>query len=489
DIFRVSMQSSAGIANNLVPRLDHFLTNFRRELQYQHNRHERLHYSQIQPPKNFHGERISIHRGLYKGVSFALVFQVPALALFLSTYDATKHTIAQLAHSANLNAFNLYDVETHLVSGMIAKATGTVVWAPMNRLQGLATHPVTGQAPLTLKEAYRLTQHICRSEGISGLWSGYTKSCSTLLPYTMIYFATYEQFKLLAGWIVSSKANRKTFDRGGDSDKWNSWAALREYYSVWGQRSHPATSTALTLDMYMMCVASSVVISSAVCQTASAVRAVVWDQHRHLSSKAGSASPLSKFVNPLQRQPLSISPFSAPKHLPSALSVAAPKGIHSFKTLLSSSSNITTQAMTGLPWQQSQHATLTTTSLLPIHNTTFKQLSKPSTAGRVHLGSFFSSQSLNLPGSTVTSWQQPVGQLYKPGYLMSTILSPVTSTLSSDNERSKNIMNNINAKSNRAPSLFRTIARSLGPRIMWTVPGVTLTTAGFEVLRSMALGC
>ncbi|KAG0380730.1 hypothetical protein BGX24_005608 [Mortierella sp. AD032] len=36
--------------------------------------------------------------------------------------------------------------------------------------------------------------------------------------------------------------------------------------------------------------------------------------------------------------------------------------------------------------------------------------------------------------------------------------------------------------------LLRRLSRGLGPRVMWTAPGVTLTTAGFEVFRNIALG-
>ncbi|KAI8597712.1 mitochondrial carrier domain-containing protein, partial [Dissophora ornata] len=147
---------------------------------------------------------------LYKGMSFAIMFQVPALALFLSAYDASKHSLANLTQSANMSFFGLHSPETHLLSGMIAKAAGTVIWAPMNRIQSLASNSATGHAPLSLSEAYRLAKQVCQLEGVPGLWSGYNKSLSTLLPYTMIYFAAYEQFKMLARSITSSKASETT---------------------------------------------------------------------------------------------------------------------------------------------------------------------------------------------------------------------------------------------------------------------------------------
>lgn len=439
------MQSSASVPNNLIPRLEHYLTTIRREIQYQHRKHEGL-----RSPKRLLGQTPPIYRGLYRGVYFALVSQVPALALFLSTYDATKHTLGHLARSANLNIFDLHNIETHLFSGMVAKAAGSLIWTPMNRLQSV------GQAPMTLKEACKVANRICRTEGIFGLWSGYLKTYSTLLPYTMIYFATYEQLKLLARWMVSPKAGQH--ERGNDD--WNTWTALQEYCSDWKQQSQAAKSTALTLDMYMMCVASSVVVSSAICQTASTMRSTAWEWYQPKSSKAGSsyASSLPNLVAAIRRQP----PVPTNMVVASSGTRFQPVFPAQFKTLMSSSFTIANQTLTCLPWQQSQHA-----------------------IGRIHTGSSFSWQPMALHQSSLPSTinqHYQAGQSYKPGHFMSTIMTPVTSTSLNDNER-----RNVATNSGRT-GLLRTIARGLGSRILWTVPGVTLTTAGFEFLRNTALG-
>ncbi|KAF9347766.1 hypothetical protein BGX26_000778 [Mortierella sp. AD094] len=522
DNVRISILPSNGVNNSMIPRMDHLVNTIRRELQYQQRRHEKHQKQQQQhlhtnSPKHIRGEKVTMYKGLYRGVSFALIFQVPALALFLSTYDATKHGIVHLAHLHNLQSFQLYHSETHLMSGLIAKAAGTIIWAPMQKIQSLATHPVLGQVPLTLKEACRIGKNICQAEGFGGLWSGYSKSLSTLLPYTMIYFATYEQLKQIARWMVSDKDNGMGFQYGAAGDDlWDRWTALREYWSVSEQQSQMIAKTRLTLDTYMMCVASAVVVSSAVCQTASAIRATVWDHIESSqpttpsdhSSSLKNRAPLARLVEVFRKQssPASpVSPLSPSKSFPSSLSIVAatrasgfkypPFVFAQFKTLTSSSSAVTTQSLSGLPWKQRQHATLTTTSVLPFRNTIAHQNLK----GLVYSGPPASWQPItqalptaaSLPSQPYAPGPQPIFKSNNNTFM--SMISPATTTSLSLNDNTTN--NNelkhattTSTKPSQTSGLIRTIARGLGPRILWTVPGVTLTTAGFEFLRGITSG-
>ncbi|KAF9958834.1 hypothetical protein BGZ72_010816 [Mortierella alpina] len=448
DNIRVSIQYARGVPAGSIPPLGQLLTAVRQQLQLQQKKPEQHPYLRHSSPKFFYKERMAIWRGVYKGASFAVMFQVPALAAFLSTYDATKHGLAYMANAANLPSFQLHDSETHLVSGMIAKAVGTLVWAPMNRIQSVATHSATGPTPLTLQDAYRVARQICRSEGASGLWTGYTKSLSTLLPYTMIYFATYEQLKQMA------RANLPSVGTDGSKAE-------------------------LDLTTYMMCVATAVTTSSALCETAAALNSSVLGRLASLRSSqpttAQKPTQLFTFLESLRAQPSANLPLSSlsprsllslqpPARYPSSLTVAS-TGIanfkcHSlmppqFKTLMSGASTMAHQAATGLSWQQSQLATLTTTSRLQFRsNLNYQCVSNPPVKGLVH------------PGS-VPAWQP---------YTLSAQPNPVP-TMAVGAQTSASVT---------SKGVLRTIARGLGPRVLWTVPGVTLTTAGFETLRNMA---
>ncbi|KAG0032511.1 hypothetical protein BGZ82_006503 [Podila clonocystis] len=533
DNVKVSIQSYQGVPVGLVPRLEHLLTTLRQQLHVQHRKHHRNQiqyhhqfkhaYSSVSTPRHFYQEKISVVRGLYRGVPFALIFQVPGLALFLSTYDATKHALAQTAQAANIQAFQLHDFETHLASGMIARAAGSI-------------------AQLGLKEAFRLTKQICNSEGIAGMWSGYTKSVATLLPYTMLYFATYEHFKQFARKIVASGSKKD--DQASFPKKIQHLMTL---FTSSNNGSH--SSVELSLQTYMVCVTSAVATSSTICQSAIVVRDRL--QQRQAARLAAQASEGSAQVATTRRPPILsnllqtmgsarqeiVSPLASPTRIVSPLSAAsaisttagASTGFRhhplmpQFKTLMSNTSQMASQAMSGLPWQQAQHATLATTSstsgLLPFRTSMkphmshpikameYRQIVTPMThapSPMIHpsTAANFSSHNIVLrPLGAFTSHtlmnSTMAATLTPSGYVQAT--TPMTTHAmthydSNDTRMTKNSnygtqlsqLTQQQPQPKKTSGLVRTIARSLGPRVMWTVPGVALTTAGFEVLRNMA---
>ncbi|KAF9333736.1 hypothetical protein BG006_003228 [Podila minutissima] len=551
DNVKVSIQSYQGLPVGLVPRLEHLLTTLRQQLHVQHRKHHRNQiqyhhqfkhsYSSVSAPRHFYQEKISVVRGLYRGVPFALIFQVPGLALFLSTYDATKHALAQTAQAANIQGFQLHDFETHLVSGMIARAAASIVWAPMMKLQSLAVHPSLGQAQLSLKAAFRLTKQICNSEGVAGMWSGYTKSLATLLPYTMLYFATYEHFKQFARKIIANgteKDYQATFPE--------KLQRLMTLFTSSNNGSH--SSVELSLQTYMVCVTSAVATSSTICQSATAVRDRL--QQRQAARLATRVSDVSSQVATTRRPPILsnllhtmssarqeiVSPLNSPTRIVSPLSAAsaisttagASAGFRhhplmpQFKTLMSNTSQIASQTMSGLPWQQAQHATLTTNSstsgLLPFRTSMKAHLSHPIQAMKYRqiMTPLTHTPSSMVHPSTVAHFSshnivsRPLGALTPhtlmnnttattlttSGYVQAT--TPMTHAMTRYDSNDTRMAKNSNyskqlsqstqqqPQPKKTPGLVRMIARGLGPRVMWTVPSVALTTAGFEVLRNMA---
>ncbi|KAF9400485.1 hypothetical protein BGZ94_005461 [Podila epigama] len=355
-------------------------------------------------------------RGLYQGISFALVVQVPALALFLSTYDASKHSIAHLAHLLHLPCFHLHHAETHLASGAIAKAAGAMLWAPQQALQALYQGP--GQ--LSLRSAVQLAKQQNQQHRLGQLWSQYWMSATTLMPYTAIYFAVYEKLKQCARSFSSpihtqdtpGRRTTRTPTRHLDS---------REY----SLQLMIDTPSPLTLGTYMVCVSGAVAISSTICHIASAIRSQV-----------------------MQSTMVSLSTLSATMSTPPATVVAATASSRLAPALqpltVVTQSNTASHSLT-LHQQQHQQHTHLTTSTAP----------SPTTAA--------GASELRLHRK-----QQQIA---------------ITTTSSTANVISENA-------TKRAAILrrsFRSLTRGLGLRILWTAPGVTLTTAGFEVLRNMAL--
>ncbi|CAO3572676.1 unnamed protein product [Mortierella alpina] len=211
-----------------------------------------------------------------------------SLPLENSSWPSRKHTAAFPSHSSTsppshsfsrpttppsmdwparpphfISCFHLHHFENHLISGMMAKVAGTILWAPMAKLNSLQSHHCS-QDPFSFKDAVRLAKQVCRSStsggGVLSLWSEYTATLRALLPYTMLYFAVYEQLKQLARGYLCVKQ-----DQAGEFR--NSTSA--------SQRGHrpptDSTPSPLGLGTYMSCVAGAVAISSTVCHTASAL--------------------------------------------------------------------------------------------------------------------------------------------------------------------------------------------------------------------------
>ncbi|KAF9149311.1 hypothetical protein BG015_008895 [Linnemannia schmuckeri] len=526
DNLKVSVQYSKSVPEGVVPRLEHLVSSPQKQLNTQHKKswQDRSVALGRRSGASFAKDRILFCRGVYQGVSFALAFQVPALALFLSTYDGTKHALAHIADSENMSTFHIHHFETHLVSGLMAKMAGTTLWAPMNRIQSMAAHPAI---PLTLKEAFRLAKQVCRSEGLSGLWSGYGATLSSLLPYTMLYFASYEQLKQMARWMVVEKAK----DQGGS---WSYLNALQKYWSVLGQADGVPVQADLSPGTFMMCITGAVVLSSFVCQTATAIRTLSWDRPLIATldtEQSASLRRLHSLPNLLQSfhlQPSSLplpplsslSPHSPTRFIPSsALSIAGAAGFKyhpavpsQFKTLMSSTTTVASQALAGLPWQQSQHATLSTTSLHSLRSSITHQhhLASIPLKGHVLPVSAFPFMPASSFAGPSPAYTTPINNnskvghsaYYKPVHMMTMMTAPLKQANLNmpgfnDNELTRKISNMTSAVTTRSnnsssiisgttPGLLRTIIRGLGPRIMWTIPGVTLTTAGFEVLRNLA---
>ncbi|KAF9931328.1 hypothetical protein BGZ67_005398 [Mortierella alpina] len=130
----------------------------------------------------------------------------------------------------------------------MAKVAGTILWAPMAKLNSLQSHHPS-QEPLSFKNAFRLARQVCQSSprggGVLSLWSDYGTTLRALLPYTMLYFAVYEQLKQLARRYLY-----ETQDPAGEFR--NRTCAL--------QRGHrpptEATPSPLGLGTYMSCVAA-----------------------------------------------------------------------------------------------------------------------------------------------------------------------------------------------------------------------------------------
>lgn len=133
-------------------------------------------------------------RGLYAGVTPAMLGSVPGTAIFFATYELAKR---------NLIAIGCPETVSHLTSGLLGDLFASVVYVPSEvlktrlQLQGRYQNPhfASGYNYRNMRDAIWT---IYRTEGAGALFHGYKATIVRDLPYSAITFACYERFKVWA---------------------------------------------------------------------------------------------------------------------------------------------------------------------------------------------------------------------------------------------------------------------------------------------------
>ena len=150
-------------------------------------------------------------RGLYRGFGISIIMQAPAVATYLTTYDASKK------HITIQTGLSVTSAPVHLASGLIAETVSAVFWVPMEVIKQRAQVRSIGAA-----SSISIARDLLSREGPRALFSGYALTVGVYGPYAMIYFMAYERFKqwsalqctgnrnateeLSTPWIASSAA-------------------------------------------------------------------------------------------------------------------------------------------------------------------------------------------------------------------------------------------------------------------------------------------
>ncbi|KAG8775162.1 hypothetical protein FRC19_001930 [Serendipita sp. 401] len=130
---------------------------------------------------------------LYAGLPIALGFSVPALAVYLTTYDAAKYGMSKLilGRDPDLRTVPWFkQVPIYLAAGLTAEMVSGVIWTPMDvaksRLQRGSEGHITARS---------LLKDVWKREGYRGVWRGYWVSIAVFGPQVSLYWALYETFK------------------------------------------------------------------------------------------------------------------------------------------------------------------------------------------------------------------------------------------------------------------------------------------------------
>ncbi|EGC46556.1 mitoferrin-2 [Histoplasma capsulatum var. duboisii H88] len=142
-----------------------------------------------------------IRRGLYSGVTPALLGSFPGTVIFFGTYEYSKRHMLDAGVNPSLS---------YLAGGFIADLAASVVYVPSEvlktrqQLQGRYNNPFfrSGYNYRGTIDAFRT---IIRQEGFGTLFSGYKATLFRDLPFSALQFAFYEQEQKLAKKWVGSR--------------------------------------------------------------------------------------------------------------------------------------------------------------------------------------------------------------------------------------------------------------------------------------------
>ncbi|KAJ5619491.1 Mitochondrial carrier protein [Penicillium lagena] len=137
-------------------------------------------------------------RGLYSGVTPALLGSFPGTVIFFGVYEATKRQMLDSGFNPNV---------AYLSGGFVADLAASIVYVPSEvlktrlQLQGRYNNPFfhSGYNYRSTGDAFRT---IVRQEGVSALFHGYKATIFRDLPFSALQFAFYEQEQTLAKrWV------------------------------------------------------------------------------------------------------------------------------------------------------------------------------------------------------------------------------------------------------------------------------------------------
>ncbi|KAF9056228.1 mitochondrial carrier domain-containing protein [Panaeolus papilionaceus] len=126
--------------------------------------------------------------GLWKGAGTSLVIGVPSSTAYILTYDHLLNVLLpQIIPSPTLNP---------LIAGVIARSAISSAVSPLELLRtNLQSTPSSPSNPHTLRSVLTSMRVLVQQNGISCLWRGLGPTLSRDVPFSGIYWASYEAWK------------------------------------------------------------------------------------------------------------------------------------------------------------------------------------------------------------------------------------------------------------------------------------------------------
>ncbi|KDQ63685.1 hypothetical protein JAAARDRAFT_29709 [Jaapia argillacea MUCL 33604] len=126
--------------------------------------------------------------GLWKGAGTTLLIGVPSSTCYMLAYDTLLHTV--LPPLLPTPAF------TPLLAGIIARSSLATALSPLELIRtNLQSTPLTPENPHTLRSVLTSVRGLVRDHGVRHLWRGLGPTLWRDVPFSGLYWASYEWWK------------------------------------------------------------------------------------------------------------------------------------------------------------------------------------------------------------------------------------------------------------------------------------------------------
>jgi len=126
-------------------------------------------------------------RALYRGFGAVGALTPLGYSIYFSSYDCAKHVAETMA--AGDNAL------THFAAGASAQMFSAVVFVPMDIIKQRCLVQQVHKNSARKVSAFKMGRDIIKSEGIAGVYRGYSAAMLCFAPHFGLYFVFYEKLR------------------------------------------------------------------------------------------------------------------------------------------------------------------------------------------------------------------------------------------------------------------------------------------------------
>lgn len=153
-------------------------------------------------------------RGLYRGFGAVIIGGTPGTMLYLCSYEMLKKQLSSISHSDAHDDFAI-----HFLSGMLAETIACIIYVPVDvvkermQVQHASSSRQQNTGALVYRNSFDALRKISSTEGLSGIYKGYSATLASFGPFSALYFMFYERFKHMTRQYLFDTDNHQSIDQ------------------------------------------------------------------------------------------------------------------------------------------------------------------------------------------------------------------------------------------------------------------------------------